>query len=118
MIPSQISKEIPEGLIRPSLRNVSILRRQLRFKRIEAQHLGFFRGFFTWDAVRGFIVSDHLDRRSQFLAEMSQWIAEGRIKWKETIVAGIEKAPKAFLALFRGENFGKMLVKIGPDSAV
>ena len=68
--------------------------------------------------IRGFIVSDHFDRRSQFLSEMSQWIAEGRIKWKETIVAGIEKAPKAFLALFRGENFGKMLVKIGPDPAV
>jgi NADPH-dependent curcumin reductase CurA len=68
--------------------------------------------------IQGFIISDHLDRRSQFLKDMGQWIAEGRIKWKETIVAGIEKAPKAFLALFRGENFGKMLVKIGPDPAV
>jgi NADPH-dependent curcumin reductase CurA len=68
--------------------------------------------------VRGFIVSDHLDRRSQFLKDMSQWIAEGKIKWKETIVAGIENAPKAFIALFKGENFGKMLVKIGPDPAV
>jgi len=68
--------------------------------------------------VRGFIVSDHLDRRSQFLGDMSQWIAEGRIKWKETIAAGIENAPKAFISLFKGENFGKMLVKIGPDPAV
>jgi len=68
--------------------------------------------------VRGFIVSDHLDRRSQFLAEMSQWIAEGRVRWKETIIGGIENAPKAFLALFKGENFGKMLVRIGPDPAV
>ena len=68
--------------------------------------------------VRGFIVSDHLDRRSQFLKDMSQWIAEGKIKWRETIVAGIENAPKAFIALFKGENFGKMLVKIGPDPAV
>jgi NADPH-dependent curcumin reductase CurA len=68
--------------------------------------------------IRGFIVSDHLDRRPQFLKDMSQWIAEGRIRWKETVVAGIENAPKAFLALFKGENFGKMLVKIGPDPAV
>ena len=68
--------------------------------------------------VRGFIVSDHLDRRSQFLEDMSQWLAEGRIKWKETIVIGIENAPKAFISLFKGENFGKMLVKIGPDPAV
>jgi len=68
--------------------------------------------------VRGFILSDHLDRRTQFLRDMSQWIAEGKIKWRETIVAGIENAPKAFIALFKGENFGKMLVKIGPDPAV
>jgi hypothetical protein len=44
---------------------------------------------------------------------MSQWIGQGRIKWRETIVTGIENAPKAFLALFSGENFGKMIVKIG-----
>lgn len=68
--------------------------------------------------VQGFIVSDHLDRRSQFLKDMSQWIAEGKIRWRETIIAGIENAPKAFIALFKGENFGKMLVKIGPDPAV
>ncbi len=68
--------------------------------------------------VRGFIVSDHLDRRPQFLSDMGQWVSEGRVKWRETIVAGIENAPKAFISLFRGENFGKMLVKIGPDPAV
>jgi len=38
------------------------------------------------------------------------------IKWKETVLEGLENAPKAFIALFNGENFGKMLVKIGPDS--
>jgi len=65
--------------------------------------------------IRGFIVSDHLEWRPQFLGKMRQWIGEGRIKWKETIAAGIEKAPQSFLSLFRGENFGKMLVKIGPD---
>ena len=67
--------------------------------------------------IRGFIVSDHLEWRSQFLGKMRQWIGEGRIKWKETIVAGIENAPKAFLSLFKGENFGKMLFKIGSDPA-
>jgi NADPH-dependent curcumin reductase CurA len=68
--------------------------------------------------IQGFIVSDHLDRRPQFLADMGPWIREGRIKWKETIVEGIENAPRAFIGLFKGENFGKMLVKIGPDPAV
>jgi NADPH-dependent curcumin reductase CurA len=68
--------------------------------------------------LKGFIVSDHLDRLPQFYADVGKWIAEGRIKWKETIVEGIENAPKAFIGLFKGENFGKMLVKIGPDPAV
>jgi NADPH-dependent curcumin reductase CurA len=68
--------------------------------------------------LRGFIQSDHADRFGQFHSDMVRWIAEGRMKWKETIWEGIEKAPGAFIALFTGENFGKMLVKIGPDPAV
>ncbi len=53
-----------------------------------------------------------------FLADMTKWIKEGKMKWRETIHEGIEKAPEAFIGLFKGDNFGKMLVKIGPDSAV
>jgi NADPH-dependent curcumin reductase CurA len=62
--------------------------------------------------LKGFIVSDHFDRQPQFYQDMGRWIDEGRIKWKETILEGIEKAPKAFLGLFTGANFGKMLVKL------
>ena len=65
--------------------------------------------------LKGFIVSDHMDRWARFHADMGNWIKEGRVKWKETIVEGIENAPKAFIGLFRGENFGKMLVKTGPE---
>lgn len=68
--------------------------------------------------LKGFIVSDHMDRQAAFLADMGRWIAEGRITWQETIVEGIERAPEAFLGLFSGENMGKMLVKIGPDPAL
>jgi NADPH-dependent curcumin reductase CurA len=68
--------------------------------------------------LKGFIVSDHADRQPAFYADMSQWIAEGRVTWQETIVEGIEHAPQAFLGLFSGENLGKMLVKIGPDPAI
>ena len=50
---------------------------------------------------------------NEFYADMSKWIGEGKVKWKETLFDGIENAPKAFLALFKGENIGKMLVKIG-----
>lgn len=63
--------------------------------------------------LKGFIGSDHNDLLPQFYADMGQWIEEDRMKWKETVLEGIENAPKAFIGLFSGENFGKMLVKIG-----
>ena len=63
--------------------------------------------------LQGFIVRDHYDILNEFYADMSKWIGEGKIKWKETVIEGIENAPKAFLSLFKGENIGKTLVKIG-----
>ncbi|HTO39780.1 MAG TPA: NADP-dependent oxidoreductase, partial [Rhizomicrobium sp.] len=68
--------------------------------------------------IRGFIVSNHFDMLGQFHADMAKWVAAGKMKWRETIVDGIENAPKAFMGLFTGENFGKMLVRVGPDKAV
>ncbi|MES1202141.1 MAG: NADP-dependent oxidoreductase [Pseudomonadota bacterium] len=62
--------------------------------------------------LQGFIVFDFMDMREQFLAEMAQWVKDGRIKWEETIENGIENAPAAFLKLFSGANTGKMLVKL------
>ncbi len=67
--------------------------------------------------LRGFIVTDHFDRMKEFQEQMSSWIREGRVKWKETVVEGIEHAPQAFIGLFKGDNLGKMLVKVGPDPA-
>lgn len=61
---------------------------------------------------KGFIVDDHNDRMPQFYRDMEQWIKKGQIRWKETVIHGLENAPKAFLALFSGESFGKMLVKL------
>jgi NADPH-dependent curcumin reductase CurA len=49
--------------------------------------------------LQGFIVRDHYDMINQFLADMTKWVKEGRIKWKETIFEGLENAPKAFIAL-------------------
>jgi hypothetical protein len=44
---------------------------------------------------------------------MAQWIGEGKLKYREQIVEGFENAPKAFIGLLKGDNTGKMLVKVG-----
>ncbi len=62
--------------------------------------------------MQGFIVSDFMDMREQFVADMGAWVKEGRVKWEETVETGVENAPKAFLNLFTGANTGKMLVKL------
>lgn len=68
--------------------------------------------------IKGFIVSDHGDMMGDFVRDMGKWAKEGKLKWRETIADGIENAPGAFIGLFSGDNFGKMVVKIGPDKAV
>ena len=67
--------------------------------------------------MQGFVVSDFIDMVPEFYANMGAWIGAGRIKWQETVHDGIANAPKAFLGLFRGDNTGKMLVRVGPDRA-
>jgi NADPH-dependent curcumin reductase len=65
--------------------------------------------------LRGFIVSDHPDREPDFLRDVSAWLREGKLKYREHVVKGLENAPRAFLGLFRGENFGKLIVQVGDD---
>ena len=65
--------------------------------------------------IEGFIVSDHLDRFRDFITEVGPLVAAGQIACRETVVDGIENVPAAFAGLFRGENTGKMLVRVGPD---
>jgi NADPH-dependent curcumin reductase CurA len=64
-------------------------------------------------SLRGFIVSDHFDRFPDFVRDMGGWLREGKIRFRETVVEGIEHAPEAFIGLLRGENLGKMVVKVG-----
>jgi len=65
--------------------------------------------------LEGFIVSNHLDIIPEFYAEMAKLISSGKMKWEQTVETGIENAPQAFLNLFSGANFGKMLVQISND---
>ena len=63
--------------------------------------------------VRGFIQSEFVkDQFVHFLADMSGWIADGRVKHREDVVEGLENAPAAFIGLLKGQNFGKLLIKV------
>ena len=62
--------------------------------------------------VRGFIVWDFAAKESDFLREVAAWIREGKLKYREDIVEGLDKEPEAFLGLLEGKNFGKLLVKV------
>src|SRR5262245_27561142 len=63
-------------------------------------------------AVTGFIVTDHLELWPQAIEELGRHVASGALKYRESVTAGIENAPRAFIGLLNGENFGKQLVKL------
>jgi NADPH-dependent curcumin reductase len=67
--------------------------------------------------IRGFIVSDFAALHADFLRDMSGWVREGKVKYKEFVTEGLDGAPGAFMGLLRGANFGKQLVRVGPDKA-
>ena len=63
-------------------------------------------------SLKGFIYTDYMPRIGEFFAEMGPWVASGTVKGRDTIVDGLEATPDAFLGLFRGDNTGKMLVRL------
>ncbi len=65
--------------------------------------------------AQGFIVSNYLRLAPSFAAEVAPLLAAGRIKFRESVYDGLDKAPEAFLGLFKGENFGKAVVRVGLD---
>ena len=67
-------------------------------------------------SIRGFIVIDHPDVKDKFFADVAPLVQQGKIHYTETVVDGLRNAPEAFLGLMRGENTGKMLVKIADPS--
>ncbi|MEO1135179.1 MAG: NADP-dependent oxidoreductase [Pseudomonadota bacterium] len=67
--------------------------------------------------ARGFIVSEFMDKTMEFAMEVAPLLAQGKIKFQESVYEGIEKGPEAFIGLFKGENSGKAVVRVGPDRA-
>jgi NADPH-dependent curcumin reductase CurA len=65
--------------------------------------------------LQGFIIFDHNERFPAFVAEVAPWVRSGQLAYRETIVDGLENVPAAFAGLFRGDNVGKMIVRVGPD---
>ena len=65
--------------------------------------------------VRGFIVGDdpHARLYPEFVRQMGTWLGEGRVRYREDIIDGLENAPQGLIGLLRGDNFGKRMVKIG-----
>jgi NADPH-dependent curcumin reductase CurA len=66
-----------------------------------------FRGFIVWD-----FASQYLD----FVRDMSGWLREGRVKYREDITDGLENAPRELMGLLKGENFGKKMIRVSPDA--
>lgn len=69
-------------------------------------------------AVRGFIVIDFMAKFAEGTMQLAQWLAEGKIKHRETIVDGLEEAPVAVNKLFDGGNIGKLIVKVADPASV
>ncbi|MEU3981632.1 NADP-dependent oxidoreductase [Streptomyces sp. NPDC026672] len=66
----------------------------------------------TRGRIEGFLVGDHYDLQPQFVQEVGPWVASGALKYRETVVEGIDRAVEAFLGVLRGDNTGKMIVKL------
>jgi NADPH-dependent curcumin reductase CurA len=62
--------------------------------------------------MRGFIVSDFLERFTKAFQDLAEWVATGKIKVREDIVEGLENTPQALIGLLNGENLGKRMVKV------
>ena len=66
--------------------------------------------------IQGFIVfDDYGDRHPEFISAMAPWVREGKVKFREDVVDGLEQAPEAFIGLLEGRNFGKLVVRVAQD---
>jgi len=66
--------------------------------------------------LRGFIQRDFAARYPDFLRDMTGWVRDGRVRYREDVVDGLERAPRAFFGLLEGRNFGKLVVRVADPS--
>jgi len=62
--------------------------------------------------IQGFLVGDHFGKAGEFYKQAGAWLREGRIRYREDVIEGLENAPRGLIGLLRGENFGKALVRV------
>jgi NADPH-dependent curcumin reductase len=62
--------------------------------------------------IQGFIIFDHYARMRAFQQDMSGWLREGRVRYREDVIEGLESAPRGLIGLLQGENFGKRVVHV------
>ena len=62
--------------------------------------------------MEGFLVSDYAERFPEGLAQLSTWLKQGKLKYREDVAQGLESAPQAFIGMLQGRNHGKQLVQL------
>jgi NADPH-dependent curcumin reductase CurA len=65
--------------------------------------------------MQGFLYFDHLARAEEAITQLAAWVRAGKLRYREEILEGLEQAPDAIAGLYRGENLGKRLIRVGPD---
>ena len=65
--------------------------------------------------IQGFIIFDHYRRMGAFQQDMQAWLREGRVRYREELIDGLESAPRGFIGLLKGDNVGKLVVRVAED---
>jgi NADPH-dependent curcumin reductase CurA len=66
--------------------------------------------------MQGFIIfDDYAEGFGEFLQQMGEWVEQGKIKFREDLVDGLENAPQALIGLLHGKNFGKLVIRVGDE---
>lgn len=88
-------EKLPEGVDRTPQLLLTVLRQRVK--------------------IQGFIIFDHYQRRGAFQQDVGGWLREGRIRYREEVIEGLESAPRGLMGLLQGENFGKLVVRVAQE---